>query len=67
VRFKTKSYQSILKKSLIAFLLIFSHSIYASFILIPMDDVSQTNHLKAYGITYWSLQKGNTAKMAAKL
>ena len=27
-----------------------------------MDDVSQTNHLKAYGITYWSLQKGNTAK-----
>lgn len=62
VRFKTKSYQSILKKSLIVFLLIFSHSIYASFILIPMDDVSQTNHLKAYGITYWSLQKGNTAK-----
>lgn len=27
-----------------------------------MDDVFQTNHLKAYGITYWSLQKGNTAK-----
>lgn len=27
-----------------------------------MDDVSQTNHLKAYGITYWSLKKGNTAK-----
>lgn len=27
-----------------------------------MDDVTQTNHLKAYGITYWSLDKGNTAK-----
>ncbi len=27
-----------------------------------MDDVTQTNHLKAYGITYWSLEKGNTAK-----
>lgn len=27
-----------------------------------MDDITQTNHLKAYGITYWSLQQGNTAK-----
>ncbi|TEW70304.1 asparagine synthetase B, partial [Gramella jeungdoensis] len=32
------------------------------FILIPMDDVTQTNHLKAYGITFWSLERGNTAK-----
>ncbi len=40
----------------------FSHGLYASFILIPMDDITQTNHLKAYGITYWSLQQGNTAK-----
>ena len=50
------------KKTLTVLAVVFSHSIYASFILIPMDDVSQTNHLKAYGITYWSLQKGNTAK-----
>ena len=42
--------------------LLFSEFIYATFILIPMDDVSQTNHLKAYGITYWSLQQGNKAK-----
>lgn len=27
----------------------------SAFLLIPMDD-SQTNHLKAYGITYWTLQ-----------
>ena len=27
-----------------------------------MDDVTQTNHLKAYGITYWSLKQGNKAK-----
>ncbi|WP_415859549.1 asparagine synthetase B [Aureibaculum sp. 2210JD6-5] len=27
-----------------------------------MDDVSQENHLKAYGITYFSLQKGNDVK-----
>ncbi|WP_306354192.1 asparagine synthetase B [Flavobacterium sp. '19STA2R22 D10 B1'] len=32
-------------------------SSWASFILLPMDDTSQQNHLKAYGITYWSLSK----------
>ena len=42
--------------------LLFSQFIYATFILIPMDDISQTNHLKAYGIAYWSLQQGNKAK-----
>ncbi|MFK5889389.1 MAG: asparagine synthetase B [Flavobacteriaceae bacterium] len=31
----------------------------ASFILIPMDDVAQKNHIKAYGITYLSLKKGH--------
>lgn len=31
--------------------------IYANFILLPMDDMSQKNHLKAYGITYWVLSK----------
>ena len=63
VRFKSKIHRfSIVKKALTAILLLFFHSAFASFILIPMDDVSQTNHLKAYGITYWSLQKGNTAK-----
>ena len=41
---------------------LWSQVIFASFILIPMDDVTQTNHLKAYGITYWTLEKGNTAK-----
>lgn len=30
---------------------------YASYILIPMDVESQKNHLKAYGITYWTLNK----------
>ncbi len=32
----------------------------ANTLLIPMDDV-QTNHLKAYGLTYWALDKGYTA------
>ncbi|MFO7615847.1 MAG: asparagine synthetase B [Bacteroidales bacterium] len=29
----------------------------AAFLLVPMDK-SQTNHLKAYGIAYWSLERG---------
>lgn len=29
----------------------------AGFILIPMDETTQQNHLKAYGITYWALDK----------
>jgi hypothetical protein len=40
------------------FFLLFSYlNSAASYILIPMDD-SQKNHLKAYGIAYWSLQNG---------
>lgn len=30
----------------------------AAFILLPMDEVGQKNHLKAYGITYWVLSQG---------
>ncbi|MGI9160283.1 MAG: asparagine synthetase B, partial [Saprospiraceae bacterium] len=30
----------------------------ASYLLLPMDEVSQRNHLKAYGITYWVLSQG---------
>lgn len=37
-------------------------NVYSSFVLIPMDEVAQTNHLKAYGITYWALQKGYKAQ-----
>lgn len=29
----------------------------ASFILLPMDESTQQNHLKAYGITYWCLSR----------
>ena len=34
-----------------------SFSTKASFILLPMDETTQQNHLKAYGITYWCLDK----------
>lgn len=30
----------------------------AAYMLLPMDEVSQKNHLKAYGITYWVLSQG---------
>jgi len=40
----------------ILFLLV-SFAAKASFILLPMDETTQKNHLKAYGITYWCLNK----------
>ena len=46
--------------TLILIFIVCSNSFAAS-LLIPMDD-SQTNHLKAYGITYWVLQNGIEAK-----
>lgn len=45
------------KNSLYILLFLFTISAKASFILIPMDEVGQQNHLKAYGITYWALDK----------
>jgi hypothetical protein len=35
----------------------FSTNAFASYILIPMDADSQKEHLKAYGLTYWTLEK----------
>ena len=46
---------------LLVFLMYSLHSL-ASYILIPMDDDGQKNHLKAYGITYWSLEHQMKAK-----
>ena len=43
-------------------MLLVSYYSQASFILIPMDDISQNNHLKAYGITFYALQQGNKVK-----
>lgn len=33
----------------------------ASFLLVPMDKSTQQNHLKAYGITFWCLEKNYKA------
>lgn len=43
-------------------ILLFSNvCLFAQKILIPMD-FAQTDHLKAYGITYWELSRGGTAE-----
>lgn len=46
-----------LKKTLYIVLFLMSISVKASFVLLPMDPETQQNHLKAYGITYWALDK----------
>jgi len=38
--------------------LVFTTSLKASYIFIPMDAESQKSHLKAYGITYWIIEQG---------
>lgn len=51
-----------LKGIMLFFTLLFSNAIQANYVLLPMDETSQSNHLKAYGITYWSLQKQQKVK-----
>jgi len=45
-------------KKVIIFILavFFTHSSHGAYLLLPMDQV-QKNHLKAYGVAYWVLQK----------
>jgi len=45
------------KLVLLFFILLLPLGSFASYVLIPMDAESQKNHLKAYGITYWVLEK----------
>ncbi|NGX85361.1 asparagine synthetase B [Aequorivita sp. KMM 9714] len=51
-----------IKKISFLFLFLFSINAFASYILIPMDAESQKEHLKAYGITYWVLEKQQKVK-----
>ena len=52
-----------MKKIFVLTLFLFiSVNMFASYILIPMDAESQKNHLKAYGITYWVLEKQQKVK-----
>ena len=49
------------KAFLYTLFLLLTITVKASFILLPMDETSQKNHLKAYGITYWCLDKNYKA------
>ena len=44
------------RAALVLFSIFFIAHAQASYILLPMDEV-QKNHLKAYGVAYWSLQR----------
>ncbi len=56
---KLKNYilKMVSKKLYLIVLILVSFSVKASFILLPMDETTQKNHLKAYGITYWCIDK----------
>lgn len=45
------------RKVFFMMVILISFSVKASFILLPMDETTQQNHLKAYGITYWCIDK----------
>ena len=45
-------------KKIIFLLLLFTFSLKASSLLVPMEAEEQQNHLKAYGVTFWVLEKG---------
>lgn len=49
-------YKHFAKAILVIFLFAISSSLWASSILIPMDD-AQKNHLKSYGLAYWVLER----------
>ena len=45
-----------MKKLLLVILVLFNLESFSSYILIPMDENIQKNHLKSYGIAYWIIQ-----------
>jgi len=54
---KLKMIQSRLKYTILLLFFLISFVGKANFILLPMDETTQQNHLKAYGITYWAIDK----------
>lgn len=49
------------KRFFFGILFLFSVVAKASFVLVPMDDTSQKNHLKAYGIAFWCIDRSYKA------
>ena len=46
--------------SLLFIFILYSYSLMASYLLIPMDEGRQKDHLKAYGIAFWTLENNLT-------
>jgi hypothetical protein len=57
ISFTNKNFKMTIKKVFVIVLILISFSVKASFVLLPMDETTQQNHLKAYGITYWCIDK----------
>ena len=58
-----KSKTTVARTIVLSLLLLFVNlPSFASYILIPMDEDTQDDHLKAYGITYWLLEKRQKVK-----
>ena len=53
---RLKQYKNLI---IVVFFSFFFNNAIASYIFIPMDE-GQTDHLKAYGIAFWTLEKGST-------
>ena len=51
----------VLTRCLLTAVLLFPAAAGAQHLLVPMDD-AQTNHLRAYGLTYWTLERGEAAE-----
>ncbi len=60
--FKTTNFLKLKWGTFLVFFFLNILSSWASFILLPMDAENQTNHLKAYGITFWTLENGQKAQ-----
>ncbi len=56
-KIKKLFFRNFVKQLAIVLFFLSSASSFASYILIPMDAEGQSDHLKAYGVTYWTLEK----------
>ncbi len=60
-KYKNALYFRIMKRWVVVLAVVVGLQAQTNYILIPMDE-TQTDHLKAYGITYWVLQHGVPAE-----
>jgi len=59
--FPSRAGRCLARTTLLAALLLAPAALRAQHLLVPMDQ-AQDDHLKAYGLTYWSLERGATAE-----